>query len=131
MSENEYPRVATRAKAMVFDSIVLIALIVAATQVLSGFDVVPDYVRIGIFIFIFFLYDPIFTSLFGCTIGHMFLGIRVKRESDPERNILFPLAVVRYAIKLGLGMISLFTVMSDSKGKAIHDMVVKSVVIYA
>lgn len=131
MSETNYPRVAARAKAMIIDSIVLIILIVTATQVLAGFDVVPDYVRMGVFVLVFFLYDPIFTSLFGCTIGHLVIGIRVKRESNPDKNLLFPLAIVRYAIKLGLGMVSLFTVMSDSKGKAIHDMVVGSVVIYA
>lgn len=131
MSETNYPRVAARAKAMIIDSIVLIILIVTATQLLAGFDVVPDYVRMGVFVLVFFLYDPIFTSLFGCTIGHLVIGIRVKRESNPDKNLLFPLAIVRYAIKLGLGMVSLFTVMSDSKGKAIHDMVVGSVVIYA
>ncbi len=131
MSETNYPRVAARAKAMIIDSIVLIILIVTANQVLAGFDVVPDYVRMGVFVLVFFLYDPIFTSLFGCTIGHLVIGIRVKRESNPDKNLLFPLAIVRYAIKLGLGMVSLFTVMSDSKGKAIHDMVVGSVVIYA
>jgi uncharacterized RDD family membrane protein YckC len=131
MSETNYPRVAAWAKAMIIDSIVLIILIVTATQVLAGFDVVPDYVRMGVFVLVFFLYDPIFTSLFGCTIGHLVIGIRVKRESNPDKNLLFPLAIVRYAIKLGLGMVSLFTVMSDSKGKAIHDMVVGSVVIYA
>ena len=126
----DYPRVFSRVKAVVIDSVVLVIFIVAVTELFSLFNDVPDFVRIVAFILIFGLYDPLMTSIFGGTIGHMIIGLRVKKEKNTDRNILFPFAVIRYLIKATLGWISLFTVMSDKKGKAIHDIVVKSVVIY-
>jgi uncharacterized RDD family membrane protein YckC len=83
------------------------------------------------FIFIVLLYDPLFTSIFGGTVGHMFQGIRVKKESDEARNIPFFSAMLRYAAKVLLGIISLLTVSGHPKKKAIHDMMAGSVVVFA
>jgi uncharacterized RDD family membrane protein YckC len=94
------------------------------------FENLVDSVRIGTFIFIFFLYDPLFTSVFGGTIGHMMMGMRVKRENDETKNILFPMAIVRFAVKAVLGWISLLTVLGNEKRKAIHDYLIRSVVVY-
>ncbi len=123
-----YPGVSARVKAVVIDSFVLVVLILLVTLLFSFFDSIHDYVRIGAFVLIFGLYDPVMTSLFGGTIGHMIIGIRVKREKDETKNILFPIALIRFLIKASLGWISLLTVMSNKKGKALHDMVVKSIV---
>jgi uncharacterized RDD family membrane protein YckC len=125
----DYPGVSVRVKAIIVDAIALVAFMLLATYIFSMFKSVPDEVRIGTFIFIFFLYDPIFTSSFGGTLGHMLLGIRVKREKDPTKNIIFPLALVRYIVKAGMGWVSLITVTMNVKRKAIHDYLVKSVVI--
>jgi uncharacterized RDD family membrane protein YckC len=131
MTEENYPGVFDRVKAIAADGAVIIILMFAAANVFSLFESVPDNARIGAFVFIFLLYDPIFTSIFGGTIGHMMLGLRVKRESDENRNILFPLAIVRYIVKASLGLVSLLTVSGNVKRKAIHDYLVGSVVVYA
>jgi uncharacterized RDD family membrane protein YckC len=60
----------------------------------------------------------------------MMIGIRVKRESDEKKNILFPLAIIRFIVKASLGWISLLTVTGNSKRKAIHDYLIGSVVVY-
>ena len=126
----EYPHVSDRVKAVVTDSIVLVGEIVLATYIFSLFDNVPDIAKKIVFVFIFMLYDPIFTSFFGGTIGHMIMGIRVKRNNNEQKNILFPLAIIRFIVKAFLGWLSLLTVSSNEKRKAIHDMLVGSVVIY-
>jgi uncharacterized RDD family membrane protein YckC len=131
MTEEHYPGILVRIKAIAADSIVIIILMFCAAYIFSLFEYVPDNARIIAFVFIFLLYDPLFTSIFGGTLGHMLLGIRVKRESDEKRNILFPLAVLRYIVKAFLGWISLLTVLSNEKRKAIHDYLVGSVVVYA
>lgn len=131
MTEENYPGVFDRVKAIAADGAVIIILMFAAANVFSIFERVPDNARIGAFVFIFLLYDPLFTSIFGGTIGHMMLGLRVKRESDENRNILFPLAIVRYIVKASLGLVSLLTVSGNVKRKAIHDYLVGSVVVYA
>ena len=130
MDKQKYPGVSTRVKAVVTDSIILIVFMIGVATLFDNFKDIPDFARLAAFIFIFLLYDPLFTSVFGGTIGHMIFGIRVKREMDQNKNILFPLAVIRYVIKALLGLISLLTVSGNKKGKAIHDIAVKSIVIY-
>lgn len=131
MIQVKFPGVLDRVKAIVTDSVVMLLFIIIITYTFSFFDNVPDNAKIAAFVFIFILYDPIFTSTFGATIGHMMIGIRVKRESDETRNILFPLAILRFIVKASLGWISLVTVSGNKKGKAIHDYLVGSVVVYA
>ncbi len=103
---------------------------VGFTHLFGIFETVPDYIRLLAFVLIFILYDPLLTSIFGGTVGHMLLGIRVKRESDTQMNIPFLLAIVRFIVKVLLGWVSLLTVSGNKKGKAIHDLVVRSVVLY-
>ena len=92
MTEQNYPGVSARVRAAVTDSLVIVVLLVIITYIFSYFENVPDAARIIAFILIFLLYDPIFTSFFGGTIGHMIIGIRVKQESNQEKNIGFPFA---------------------------------------
>ncbi|MCT4604482.1 MAG: RDD family protein [Marinifilum sp.] len=131
MTEKHYPGIPDRVKAVICDSIVIIIFMFTATYLFSKFDDIPDNARIIAFVFIFGLYDPIFTSLFGGTIGHFMLGIRVKKEKNSEKNILFPFALIRFIVKVALGWISLLTVSSNEKRKAIHDHIVGSIVVYS
>jgi uncharacterized RDD family membrane protein YckC len=125
-----YPGVFERIKAAVTDSFVIIAFMLILTIIFSKFQNVPDSLRIAGFIFIFILYDPLFTSLFGGTIGHMIMKIQVKRISNPEKNILLPMAIIRFIVKLLLGWISFLTVLSNDRHLAIHDMIAGSIVLH-
>ena len=126
----DHPGVSDRVKAVLADSMMIILFMVIITYTFAMFENVPDYARIIAFVFVFILYDPIFTSVFGGTIGHMMFGLRVRREKNIMKNILFPLAVVRFIVKVLLGWISLLTVSGNEKRKAIHDYLVGSVIIY-
>lgn len=125
----QYAILPSRVKAVVIDSIVLIAAMYGISEVLSLFEEVSDTMRIVSFILIFSFYDPFFTSRFGGTIGHSYSKINVKRENNLSRNISFPVAVIRYLLKTFLGCVSLLTVTGNDKKKAIHDFVAKSVVV--
>jgi len=131
MTEDNYPGVFDRIKAITADGVMVVVFMFVASYIFSLFKTVPDNARIIAFVFIFLLYDPLFTSIFGGTIGHMIIGIRVKRQSDEKKNILFPLAILRYIVKVSLGWVSLLTVSANAKRKAIHDYLVGSVVVYA
>ena len=130
MTEDKYAGVFDRIKAITADGILIIVFMFVASYIFSLFKTVPDNARIIAFVFIFLLYDPLFTSIFGGTVGHMIIGLRVKRESDERKNILFPLAIVRYIVKVSLGWVSLLMVSANLKRKAIHDYLVGSVVVY-
>lgn len=130
MTTYYYPKLFDRVKAAIVDSLILLGLMIIVVNIFSLFENISDVLRIIAFIFFFILYDPIMTSTFGGTIGHMILGIRVKREKDQERNIHFLSALLRFIVKALLGWISLITVTSNEKNKAIHDNLVGSIVNY-
>ncbi len=125
------PGVSDRVRAAVTDSVVMIILSVIASQVLNKFSGDMEVVRGILLVLIFGLYDPIFTSFSGGTLGHRMMGLRVKRQSDQSKNIPIHLGVIRYLIKLSLGTISLLVVSKKSRRHAIHDIAAKSVVVYA
>lgn len=129
-TDSNYPGVSDRIKAAVADSVIIIGFIICLTLIFSQFEHVPDHIRMIAFIFVFGLYDPICTSFLGGTLGHMSMNIRVKKLKDQNRNIVIHLAIIRYIVKVLLGWISLLTISRDSKGLAIHDMLVGSVVVY-
>jgi uncharacterized RDD family membrane protein YckC len=124
------PGVSDRVKAVVTDSFVIIGFMLLLSLLFSMFEAVPDSFRMAGFVFIFILYDPLFTSLFGGTLGHRIMNLQVKRKSNLEKNILFTQALIRYIIKVLLGWISLLTVGNNKKNLAIHDWVVGSMVLF-
>lgn len=127
--EENYAILPDRVKAAVIDGIILIAAMYATSEILNLFEKVPNYVRIVAAVFLFVLYDPIFTSQFGGTIGHSYSKINVKKDSDRTTNISLPAAVLRFILKASLGWLSLLTVTGNEKKKAIHDLAVNSVVL--
>ena len=125
----EFASIFPRLKAAFIDAVVMVALMYGATEILSLFDVVPNYIRILIAVFIFVLYEPIFVSLFGQTVGHSSVNLIVRQEEDTKKNISFFKALIRFTLRFFLGWLSLLTVPGSVKRQAIHDAVVKSVVI--
>ncbi len=130
MNNQDYPGVSVRVKALIMDTIVLLIFMTLATFIFSKLSDVPDKARFFVFVFIFLLYDPLFTSFLGGTLGHFVMGIRIRNHKDEQKNLILPLAIVRFIFKTALGWISLLTVMGSDKGKAIHDMIAQSVVVY-
>ncbi|WP_282042161.1 RDD family protein [Winogradskyella flava] len=127
---NDYPSLQLRIKAAVTDFIILVFAMYCTSELLNCFDNVPTSLRIYLFVFYFVLYEPLLVSCFGNTLGHYFSDIKVKQELNNEKNMSFPLALLRFTIKSLLGWLSLLTITSSEKRQAIHDSLVKSVVIY-
>jgi uncharacterized RDD family membrane protein YckC len=129
MDENKYGKLLNRFKAILIDGLILMGLGILVSTIFSQFKEVNNSIRAITFVLVFFLYDPMMTSFIGATIGHMIIGLKVRREKDETRKIIFPLAFIRFIIKASLGWLSLITVSSSKKGKAIHDSIVGSVVL--
>lgn len=125
-----YPSLNERIKAALADGVMLIIMMYLISLLFDTFEQVSDTARIIAFVFIFVLYDPLLTSLVGGTIGHQLIGIRVKKVTNEEQNIPIYSALLRFIVKAFLGWISLLTVASDAKKQALHDKVVRSVVLY-
>ena len=125
----EYPGVAKRVKALITDGFILILLMILFSSLFDQFENVAQEVRIFVFVFVFFLYDPLLTSFTGATLGHRLFGLRVRDEQEPTKKISFFKAIIRFLIKGFLGWVSLLTVQGNEKRKAMHDMAVGSVVV--
>ncbi|MUU79096.1 RDD family protein [Winogradskyella endarachnes] len=127
--ENVYAGLQDRIKAAVADGILLIVIMYSITEILKFFNDVPSLLRMSLFILFFFLYEPLMVSIFGFTAGHYYFDIKVKRENNHDKNISFPLAVLRFILKFFLGWVSLLSVTGTDKKQAIHDKIASSVVL--
>ncbi|MAW94191.1 MULTISPECIES: RDD family protein [unclassified Leeuwenhoekiella] len=125
-----YPHISNRIKAAFVDAIVIILLMLLFTDIFSKFESVPDYYKIVAFVFVFLAYEPIMVSVFGFSLGHFLNDLRVKRHSNPSKNLNIFLAIVRFITKSLLGWISLLTISGNPERRAIHDMLSDSVVIF-
>lgn len=128
-STYSYPGVSRRIKALFTDTVMMVLFMLLFTALFSQFEKVPDEARIMAIVFIFLLYDPLFTTFTGATLGHRLFGLRVRSAGDYTKNVIFPLALIRFLVKAALGWISLLTVHNNPQRKAIHDMLVGSVVV--
>jgi uncharacterized RDD family membrane protein YckC len=129
--QQEYPKLVERYKAMLVDGLVIFLGIILAGIIFSFFENAPGYIRGLAFILVVFLYEPIFVSFFGATIGHKSFGLMVKSNLDRNKNVLFPFALIRAMLKLLLGWLSFITMISDKQKRAIHDYASGSIVLYA
>lgn len=119
-----------RIKAAVADTLFLVFLIFVLDSLFSNVEFASNTPKIAMLGFIFFLYDPICTSLFGGTLGHYLLGIAVKKDANTIENIPIHKALLRFFFKVVLGWVSLLTLGLTNSSKAIHDMIAGSVVVY-
>ena len=127
------PIIADRIKSALIDSVVLVGLMFTAYYALSFFGIESGVVK-GILFVLVFLYEPIMVS-FSQTIGQRFIGIRVVEQKTEEnvalRSIGLFRSILRYIVKLILGVLSLVTINFDEQSRAIHDKLVRSIVIRA
>lgn len=128
--EKLYPSVSERVKATIIDTFCIIVFMILFGFIFSQFDNVPNWARQSAFVFVWVLYEPIFVSLFGATIGHSTVRIEVRKLEDETSKIHFIAALVRLVLKSLLGWISLLTISGSDKRQAIHDKVAQSVVVF-
>lgn len=124
----QYPEIKDRIQSTFIDTILLIVIMFIFSALIDKYENIPDWLRISIFVSLFFIYEPVCQSL-GFTLGNLIKGIRVRKSSNPNKRINIFQAFIRYPVKVLLGWISLLTVGSDSKKRAIHNLVSGSVMI--
>lgn len=126
--EFEYPTLLRRYFSTVIDGLLVICIIILSSYLLDIGNDMSKSIRVGLILFMFFVYEPVFTSFF-CTLGQKITRVRVRKLDHIEHINLFQ-AYVRIIVKLILGIISFFTIPFSKNKRAIHDMVVGSLVIY-
>ena len=89
---------------------------------------VPNEVKVGCVVLIL-LYEPLFISFYGGTIGHFYSKLAITDATDTTKKLALWRAVLRYLVKLTLGWISLLTVTTNTRKQALHDLFAQSLVL--
>jgi len=127
-SPENYPSLTDRIQSTVIDAVLIVISMFMIAMILDRYEHVPDWVRIGLFIGLVVVYEPLCTTL-GFTLGNYIKGIRVRQFDNSTKRINFLQALLRYFFKLALGGISFLTIFFAKKRRAIHDLVAGSVMI--
>ena len=127
-TEVEYPTLSDRVQSTFIDSLFIISMMFVLSAVLERYENPPNWIRIALFFGIWFVYEPVCTSL-GFTIGNYLKNIRVKRMANTNKKINIIQAIFRYVLKFSLGWISFLTMHFNPQKRAIHDLAAGSVMI--
>lgn len=127
-TEVEYPTLSDRVQSTFIDSLFILSMMFVLSTVLERYDNPPNWIRIALFFGIWFVYEPVCTSL-GFTIGNYLKNIRVKRMANTNKKINIIQAIFRYVLKFSLGWISFLTMHFNPQRRAIHDLAAGSVMI--
>lgn len=129
MKKLEIADLSKRRNAVYIDYLVYAGIIFLAGTAAGQLDDSQYALRILIVICCLLIYEPLMVSLFGCTIGHRFNSLRVRKDVPEYRKLNFFEAFLRFLIKLVLGRISFSIVHNNSNRKAIHDKTMNSTVL--
>jgi uncharacterized RDD family membrane protein YckC len=125
----EFPSLLQRVKAVFVDVLVMLLVFALTAQIIGIVGEVPDWVRASVLLFMVYLYEPVCVSLFGGTLGHFLIGLRVKQAGKPDKKLSILVAMFRFFMKTILGWISFLTIGSNNHKRAIHDFASGSIVL--
>lgn len=126
--EEKYPQLTDRLQSTLIDTVLIVMMMFAFSSILENMQDPPDWLRMVLFIGIWLVYEPLCTTI-GCTLGNYIKGIRVRLYNNSAKRINIVQALVRYVVKVFLGLISFLTINSTVKRRAIHDMIAGTVMI--
>jgi len=124
-----YPNILRRYLATLLDGILIFVVMIIASYIFSQDTDYITTLRVGIILSMVFIYEPFCTSKF-CTLGQKVMGIRVRQILSLEKISLLQ-AYIRIVVKLFLGFVSFFSILSSGEKRAIHDFASGSIVLEA
>lgn len=125
--DEQYPSILDRIKSTTIDTIIVIACMLLFTDILAGFESVPNWVKMILFLSLL-MYEPLCIT-FGATLGNHKMNIRVRKAGDETKRINLFQALIRFILKYLFGWLSFITVFVSPKSRTIHDLFSGSVII--
>ncbi|WP_444930942.1 RDD family protein [Microbulbifer sp. SSSA002] len=123
-----YPKLSRRFRALMIDSLVLIAVTVLSIAIGTSIDFTNEVYQSVLILLLIVLFEPVLVSLTGGSVGHHLVGVRIRKiASDKRINIVQ--AIIRTLFKLLLGVPSLIFVLTSKKYQALHDFISMSLVV--
>lgn len=120
-----YATLPERIKAGTIDALLLLALFLSTPLLLAD---APVMVRVAAMYAPLLLLEPLLLSMFGRTIGQALMDLRVQaRRGRPTPN--FPSLLLRYWLKMTLGLFSAGFLFFNGRSQALHDLACHTVVV--
>lgn len=126
--EPTFPSLAERMQSVFADMVFVILMMFAAAALLDKMQNPPDWIRIALFFGIWVLFEPLCISQ-GCAPGQFIIGLRVRSAANRDKRIIFPMAIIRYVVKMIPGWLAFLTISSNAERRAIHDLAAGSMMI--
>lgn len=126
----QYPRTILRIKAALIDVVLILILLMALSYVFDNIEEVANWIKILIYVLVFYFYEPFWVGFYGGTLGHKIMGIEVRMMNDRNKRIGFPISMLRFMIKATLGWISFLISYSREDSRCIHDLACGTGVFY-
>jgi uncharacterized RDD family membrane protein YckC len=124
----KYARFTRRVQALMYDTMILVVVLVLTLFLATASEGLGASRLIGFTgAAIILLYEPVLVAWRGATLGHSLRNLRVV-DDRTQGNISFLKAIVRYVIKLVLGLLSFLTMGTTQRHQAIHDLLTGSTV---
>jgi uncharacterized RDD family membrane protein YckC len=122
-----YARFSRRLRGMLLDWMIAMAVLFGAVALASKISSDNAARALGVaVVIILLLYEPLFVTRFGGTLGHIWTNLRV--VDDRGGNVGFGKALVRFLIKSLLGWYSFLTMAATRRNQAVHDLLTHSTV---
>ena len=128
-SRQLYARAAPRLQAYLRDFLVYMAILAACISAAVALGTpFATQASVIFYIVILLLYEPLCIAVWGGTIGHQSVGLRIARGSDLG-PVSFGRALVRTAVKGVFGLWVFMAIYFTRRSQALHDLVAGTVVI--
>jgi uncharacterized RDD family membrane protein YckC len=122
-----YGRFPRRIQAVVVDGAILACLLLLGPTLAGSLPAAASRTVNRAVLLCLVLYEPVMVSVWGGTVGHALLNLKVVSASTGGR-LPFHRAVVRFVTKTIFGIISFFFIALTARHQALHDMAAAAVV---
>lgn len=128
--EVQYPRTILRIKAALIDVVLILILFITLSYVFDRIEEVADWIKILIYVLVFYFYEPFWVGFYGGTLGHKIMGIEVRMMGNRSKRIGLPISILRFIIKAALGWVSFLISYTREDSRCIHDLVCDTAVFH-
>jgi uncharacterized RDD family membrane protein YckC len=126
--EGKYATFQQRFGGLMIDVCILTTLSILMAILTKDLKEEEGYIRLVIFLFILFTYEPLLT-LTGGTLGHRAMKTRVRKQKDELIHLNILQVYLRFIVKFFTGPFRGFSWINKKKNLALHDIVSGSVVV--
>lgn len=125
----KFPRFLLRFKAAIWDGFFLSLVVYAAFLLPSLLGIEHIGAKAAFIAAVILLFEPLWVSVSGSTLGHHIAGLRVV-SADTGSRLSLPRSIFRFLFRYVFGIYSFLTMLINRQHQALHDVLMQSLVVF-